>query len=167
MNKGSVTRLAAVGLMLFALAAYALEQNSAPKWAFHTFNFGSVGSPENSGVEILAYKYGDSKTPGTYDEGHALNWTNVSGKMPVGDYLHVKWRVLATDKIYEDKVDLKSRLPSNMEDKTIHFIVEGPKLSVYLISDKEGNARGAPDCPAHLYFHNKCTRIYPDHWSNF
>ncbi|HTR34995.1 MAG TPA: hypothetical protein VMH80_03785 [Bryobacteraceae bacterium] len=167
MKGSNATRLLAASLLLFALAAYAIEQTSAPRWAFHNFNFGSVGIPENTGVEILAYQYGDSKVPGTYEEGHNLRWTNVGGRMPVADFLYVKWRVLATGTVYENRVNLKRRLPSNMENKTIHFIVDGPKINVYLIINKEGNKPGSPDCPVHLYFHNKCTRIYPDHWSNF
>jgi hypothetical protein len=139
---------------------------SSPKWAFHSFEFGDFMGRDNQGIHVINFRYGDSTIHGTHSDGdHANQGTSVGGRMPVGDYLYVKWRVLATDKVYEDKVDLKSRLPSNMEDKTVYFMIKEQQLSVYVITE-HGHTSGQ-DCPVALYGDRGCTRIHPDHWSNF
>jgi len=165
-----------LSLILCVSNVWADEQKSMHRMANHSFNFGGVGIPENPGVRILNFQYGDSKTTGTYIEdawlatGHVGQGGGVSGTMPVGDFLYVKWQILTTSEVYEDRVDLKSRLPSEMDQKIIHFTIKGQQLNVYLI---EGNtsahfhASGAPDCPASSYGPFRCTRIYPDHWANF
>jgi hypothetical protein len=163
-------------LMLCTSQIGAASEKSGVKMANHAFDFGSAGIPDSPGIEILNFQYGDSKVTGTYVEdawlatGHVGQGGGVSGNMPVGDFLYVKWRVLATGKVYEDRVDLKGRLPSNMDHKIIHFAVKEQQLNIYLI---EGNtstqlhAPGRPDCPAASYEPYQCTRIYPDHWANF
>ena len=35
-------------------------------------------------------------------------------------------------KIYDDKVDLTSRLPADIEGLEIHFVIKGPHLYIYL-----------------------------------
>jgi hypothetical protein len=152
--------------LLYALTACA----TGPRMAHHEFSFGAIG--ENEGIEVLNYRYGDSKMPGTYEtpywlsKGHIGQGGGIHGTFPVGDSLYVKWRVKSTGKIYEETVDLKSRLPSDMNDKTVHFLINGSQLFVYLIS-KEGAAPGAPDCKASAYKDYKCTELYPEHWANF
>ncbi|HTR34994.1 MAG TPA: hypothetical protein VMH80_03780 [Bryobacteraceae bacterium] len=161
-------RLIVAGLMLTALTVYAVENKSGERWAHYTFEFGGRG--ENIGIEVLDWKFGDApfsfmRAP---NRGRIPQSDNVAGKMPLADSLYVKWRVLATGNVYEDKVNLKSRLPSNMEDKTIHFMVEGSHLNVYVIEDLQvPHARNAPDCLVADYRTCKCSRIYPDYWSNF
>ncbi len=160
-------RLIALGLTLAGLAVYAVEKHPGERWAHYTFEFDERG--EDTGIKVLDWKLGDAPLSFMHApiSGPVPQTDNATGKMPVADFLYFKWRVLSTGRIYEDKLDLRSRLPSDMNDKTLHFAVEGSQLIVYLIFNKEGNKPGSPDCPVHLYFHNKCTRIYPDHWSNF
>ncbi len=169
-----LARLILVTILLGGLAAYAVEMKSKPKLVDHAFEFGEYG--ENEGIEVLDYQYGDSKMVGTFIDnddrrnGRIGQGTGVHGGMPVGDFLYVKWKVLSTGKVYEDKVDLRKRLPTNMQDKIVHFEVKGPQLYVYLI---EGNnsahlhAPGAPDCQNRSYKVFKCTTLYPQHWTNF
>lgn len=164
-------RLVVAGLMLTALAVYAVEKNSGPRMAWHSFEFD--GYP---GIEILDWSYGDPKlsvihTPDSYrGEPHIPQGDKTGGKIVVGDYFYAKWRVNSTRKEYEEKVDLKSRLPSDMDDKIIKIVFEESHLHIYLV---EGNtaaqlhAKGAPDCPASVYEPFKCTEIYPKHWKNF
>lgn len=57
--------------------------------------------------------------------------------MPVGDSLYVKWRLEPDGKTYEDVVDLKSRLPRNIREHKIYFIVKGNQLFVYLITPEK------------------------------
>jgi hypothetical protein len=143
--------------------------------ASYSFEYGSVGVPENIGIAILDYKYGDSHKPGTYVEKERVAmgpvWQGGGGRgthawMPVGGSLYVKWRIISTGKVYEDTVDLTNRLPSDMENKTIHFLIKGPQLYVYLIST-QGHALRGPDCPVHTYSDYGCTELYPGHWKNF
>lgn len=168
--------IAALAVGLLALSVYAIEQKSGPRMAMYSFDFGSAGTSENTDVEILNYKYGDSHLPGTYVEdervatGHIQQRHGTYGRMPVDGSLYVKWRVVSTGKVYEETADLKGRLPSDMNGKIVHFTIVGSQLYVYVI---EGNnstqlhAKGAPDCPVPVYSDLKCSRIYPTHWTNF
>ncbi|SRR5579884_2525285 len=169
-----LARLILVTILLGGLAAYAVELKSKPKLVDHAFEFGDYG--ENKGIEILNYQYGDSGMPFTrpsdrwLKEGHIQQSAGIGGGMPVAEFLYVKWRVLATGKVYEDRVDLRKRLPTNMQDKIVHFEVKGPQLYVYLIEGNDSahlHARGAPDCQNRSYKDFKCTTLYPQHWTNF
>jgi len=167
-------QLVFAGFALVALAVYAVEQQSGPRTAIHSFDFGASG--ENQDIEVLNYQYGDSKMPETrppdypLQQGHIGQAAGISGEMPVADYLYVKWRVLSTGKEYEDRVDLRSRLPWNMKDKIVHFDIKGAQLYVYLIegnAPKDFHAEKEPNCPSSLYKDFKCTVLYPQLWTNF
>jgi len=166
MPKINLTRLIAASVMLIAVAACA----TGPKPVFHSFSYG--GSGEDRGVEILNYRYGDSKLPVTraddawLADGHIAQANGIGGLFPVGDSLYVKWRVISTGKVYEDTVDLKSRLPSDMDHKRIHFLIKGSQLYVYLIT-KHGHNPEGPDCPVYTYRDYGCALLYPEHWQNF
>jgi hypothetical protein len=139
----------------------------------HELNFGYKG--ENQNVEILNWQYGNSKLAFTHASkewlatGHIPQSWNATGTFPVADSLYVKWRVKSTGKVYEDTVDLKSRLPSNMNDKIVHFLVKDSRLYVYLIEGYYNyHASEASDCPVTaVYKPFKCTELYPEHWKNF
>jgi len=78
-----------------------------------------------------------------------------------GDFLYVKWRIKSTGQVYEDTVDLRRRLPADITDHRIHFIVKGPQLYVYLITPE----RRPPDMPPNgprPYQYLKTITIYPD-----
>lgn len=156
-----------VCLLLLALAACA----NTPKAVNHAFSFGSRG--DNQGIEVLNYRYGsDSKLMPTSPPdwalatGHIGQTTSMTGTFPPGDFLYVKWRIESTGAQYEDTVDLKSRLPSNIADQRIHFVIKGPQLYVYLISEQL-HAAGAPDCPVKTHHIFKCTTLYPERQANF
>ena len=169
MTINNLLRLIMVSLTLLALPACANEM----RMAHNGFSFGDYGGEENQDIEILNYRYGDDKTAPTRPSDDQLATGHIPQRMymgtfsPPGDSLYVKWRVLSTGKAYEDTVDLKSRLPSDMNNKEIHFLIKGPQLYVYLIWQKEGHTRGEPDCPARVSFDSKCAELYPDHWKNF
>jgi hypothetical protein len=77
------------------------------------------------------------------------------------DSLYVKWRVVAENKVYEDTVDLRKRLPQSIADCTILFVVSGTQLYVYLASPERRPADSPPNGPRR--FHDKkVTTIYPD-----
>ena len=121
---------------------------------------------DDQDAEVLDYRYGDSKLPvrapaAAVMEGKPLYQTNVHGPMLRGDFLYVKWRNKVTGQVYEDTVDLRRRLPLNITDDRIHFMIKGPQLYVYLISPKPR----PPDMPARgprMYRDLESTLIYPD-----
>jgi len=78
-----------------------------------------------------------------------------------GDFLYVKWRNKGTGQVYEDNVDLRQRLPANIVDHRIHFIIKGSKLYVYLISMKERRTSDVTPTGPEMYDHLKNIRIYP------
>lgn len=141
-----------------------------PRNVFHSFSFGGYG--DNQGIEILNYRYGESKLTATRPPdwslatGHIGQGANIGGAFPVGDSLYVKWRIDATGAVYDDTVDLRNRLPHDMTDQRIHFVIKGPQLYVYLISEQL-HAAGAPDCPVTVYRIFKCTSVYPERKANF
>ena len=140
-----------------------------PEVVNHSFGFDAlIDSP---GVRILNYRYGDSKFPGArYTEeeiklDRLAQRTGISGPMRRPDSLYVKWLVRSENKVYEDTVDLRKRLPRDITDLKVYFMVEGPQLYVYLIY------RGprAPDAPPNgpvTYRNLKVVTIYPDQSNN-
>jgi hypothetical protein len=52
--------------------------------------------------------------------------------MPVGEFLYVKWRIKATGEIFEDRVDLRERLPKNMTNHTLTFSIDEKQLHVFV-----------------------------------
>lgn len=158
-------------LMTTSLTACAKED----RVVFHSFDYNlSVDSP---GVELLGCRYGDNLGTATAQEiarGEksldTQKCTNITGKMPVEDYLTVKWRDKATQQVFEDRVDLKSRLPSpkEMRGTTIYFLIDDNKLFVYLVpyqdSEDKLNRRPAnklPNGPAG-YEYLEVRTLYPD-----
>ena len=153
------------GLMTFAIG-YALAACAAgPDVVNHTFEFNALR--DSPGIEILDHRYGDSKFPGASNPEHllklgeALQRTGITGEMNRPDRLYVKSRVMAENKVYEDTVDLRKRLPRNITDCTVYFMVEGPQLYVYLIHP-ERRPEGAPSSGPRQYRGRKVTTLYPD-----
>jgi hypothetical protein len=53
--------------------------------------------------------------------------------MPRGEFLYVKWRLKSSKEVYEDKVELGSRLPDDLTGYGLHFAVNGPQLYVFVV----------------------------------
>jgi hypothetical protein len=131
----------------------------------HSFEFDTLhDSPD---VDVLDYQYGSSRQVGTHPEkeavrlGESFHHWNTNGAMPRGEYLYVKWRIRGTGKIYEDKVDLKTRLPADIENLKIYFVVRGPQLYVYLIWPYDAKHEYPPE-PLKRFGRVKQEQIYPD-----
>jgi hypothetical protein len=148
----------------------------------HQFSFDSgIESPE---IEVLDYQYGKSKLPSANNpdylraDGQSLQGTNINGPMLRGDFLYVKWRIRSTGQIYEDRVDLRGRLPSELTGFHIHFVIRGAQLYIYLISPKRVTGRcpyttfeeatkliktrDPHDRALWMYCASEITQIYPD-----
>lgn len=155
---------------------------TGPRLVNHSFEFDAVwDSPE---AEVLDYRYGESKHPGArppdwaLQSGHVAQGTGVSGPMVVGDSLYVKWRIKTTGEVFQDTVDLRRRLPADIKDHKIRFVIKGAQLHVYLISERplvpnpcmlKGDPRKlarltdkADDIVFAMYCSRHITPIYPD-----
>lgn len=138
--KQSLTRwLAMLGLLL-ALTACA----STPRLVPHAFNFEGWNDGWAKQADLLEYAYGDAYAPvrdkSRDGSGIGYSW-GVNGPMPVGDFLYVKWRLKGTGEVLEDKVDLRHRLPRDMTDHELTFVIEGRQLYVYVVTPKRRMAQ--------------------------
>lgn len=141
----------------------------------HGFEFdANAESPE---IRVLAYQYGNSKNPGANDQedeqGRIGQQSGIHGEFLRGDFLYVKWKIRETGEILEDRVDLKSRLPRDIAKHTIHFVVDGRQLYVYLINWEDTKLESCrvwkgkklerrQDRIFRMYCANEITQVYPD-----
>lgn len=117
-----------------------------PQFAFHSFMYDpAVDMPQ---VELLDCLYGTglgAHTQQEVDAGQARRGECITGggSMPIGDFLYVKWRDKASGKEYEDRVDLRKRLPSpkEMDRTTIYFLIDENQLYVYLVPREEWDTK--------------------------
>lgn len=120
---------------------------TGPRTVLHSFEFHvNWDSPD---VELLDYRYGTSTQHGTFvpapslQSGRVPQSVGTRGDMIIGDFLYVKWKIKANGEIFKDTVDLRNRLPRDIYDHKIYFVIRGPQLYVYLVSPKE-NSPGTP-----------------------
>lgn len=119
---------------------------SEDRIVFHGFSYNpAVDSPD---IELLDCLYGETLGTHTAHEvqtGQARQGEcfNGAGKILLGDSLYVKWRDKNTQKVYEDRVDLRSRLPSpkEMHKQDIYFLIDNNQLYVYLIPDSDWDTK--------------------------
>jgi len=150
--------------MRLALAIIVASCASEPQIVDHSFGFDAlVDSP---GIRILDYRYGDSNAAGARNpdflvkEGRSLQRISVSGPMKRGDSLYVKWQILADGSVHQDTVDLSKRLPSDLTDWKVYFVVNGPQLYVYLVSRAPRPGDFPPNGPR-TYRDRKVLTVYP------
>lgn len=181
LSSGSLIRL----LKWAAISLYILSNiacTTTPALTNHTFEFDARW--DSPGIEVLNYRYGNTKQPGATPPEYMLKigktpqQIGISGDMLRGDDLYVKWRIKSSGEVYEDTVNLKDRLPNNITKHSIRFIVHGSQLYVYLITPekliknpcppKEQLCRIMdPSCPSadHRIFSGYCSRkiirLYP------
>lgn len=152
-----------LGALVLALSLVSCA--TSQELVFHSFGFNAMwDSPE---IEVLYYQYGNSKQPTartpewTIAENKMPQRTSMGGEILKGDFLIVKWRIRSTGETFEDTVDLRSRLPSNIKNHQIYFIAKGPQLYVYLITPERRTPEEPPNGPR-PYQHLRTITIYPD-----
>ena len=140
-------------------------------YPMHSFSFDT--DEDSPDAEVLDYEYGTSRQFGTHANkervamGQVFPAWNTSGHMPRGDTLTVKWRIKNPKNrmeyigYYEDKVDLRKRLPADITGLRVHFVVKGSQLYVYLISP-DLKLTSEPVGPVRMYPSQKQVQIYPD-----
>jgi hypothetical protein len=152
MHSSLVWRLPKQALKLLALIALLTGIASCaaigaePKLYFHSFSFNVINDAKKYGqpdVDVLDYTYGDSHQLGTRvskeerEMSSVFNLNAIAGPMPRGEFLYVKWRVKATGEVYEDRVDLRHRLPADVTNYGIRFLIDGAQLYVFALPPYE------------------------------
>ena len=134
-------------------ALWALAACTTGQVVDHAFTFDVLS--DSPGVELLDYRYGDSRFPAASNPAHhrekgtALQRINISGRMVRGDSLYVKWRSKATGQVFEETADLHHRLPSDISGHRLYFMIQADRLYVYLIppESKKRPAESPPNGP--------------------
>jgi len=126
-------------LALF-LAAAMVACATSPKLVIHGFSFDGWPDKWATTIDLLEYSYGDQYhmvRDKVRPEKERLGYSaGVSGLMPVGEFLYVKWRIKETGEVLEDRVDLRKRLAPNMFEHKVTFVIDGKQLYVYLVTPK-------------------------------
>jgi hypothetical protein len=136
--KSTTVRLVIWFALMTVIAAIAACANG-PHLIDHAFEFDA--RLDSKDVEVLNYRYGDylmTRAPSyQLQEGRIGQATGVNGPIPRGDILYVNWRIKSTGELYEDTIDLKRRLPSDIAGHIIYFVINGSQLYVYLITPEQ------------------------------
>lgn len=101
----------------------------------HGFEFNAhTDSPD---IEILNYEYSTRKPDRDQLLGVGGNrvpqGSHISGGFPRGDFVYMKWRVRSTGQVFEDRVDLRTRITGSIKDKKIYCVIDGGQLYILLI----------------------------------
>ena len=139
------TRWLALAGLLLAMAGCATGQSA--KLVNHSFGFDGGYDGWKQNIDLLEYSYGDQylMVRRKAAEGDTLGaQSGVSGPMPVGDFLYVRWRLKSSGEQIEQRVDLRDRLPKDMTDHELTFVLEGRQLFVYVVTPERKKAYGEP-----------------------
>lgn len=158
-------RVIAIAALASSLVACAV----GPRQVWQQFTFSGDFDGWDRTIDLLAYEYGtnDRMTKNSVDKPRGPVWkdgssiaptTNINGPMPVGEFLYVRWRVKATGQVYEERVDLRERLPADMKDHGLTFVIDGPQLYVYVITPRPKPYYKAP--PLNRSWHSKHNVTY-------
>jgi hypothetical protein len=118
---------------------------SGPRLVNHQFTFDGRNDGWITKVDLLEYSYGDKyrevrdslehRGDSLYKGSSSLSPSKgVRGPMPVGEFMYVKWRIKATGEVLEDRVDLRNRLPRDMKDQGVTFVIDGRQLYLYVVT---------------------------------
>ncbi|MBE0589903.1 MAG: hypothetical protein IH617_17885 [Hydrogenophaga sp.] len=139
---------------------------------WHKFAFDGWSDKWYPAHELLEYSYGDRYRmvrASVITPDHPINVgkdklppsTGVNGPMPVGEFLFVKWRIKATGEVVEDRVDLRQRLPKDMTDHGLTFVIEGKQLYVFVITPTVRNSDLPPNKKTSSSRYRETLEIYP------
>lgn len=151
--------------MALVIAAGLMGCAAGPKLVAHSFIFDGWNDGWASSIDLLEFQYGDE-----YKMVHRKSKDNlalgyrfgVSGDMPIGNFLRVRWRIKESSEIVQVEVDLRSRLPKQMHDHTVTFTIDGRRLYVYLVTPRKLNHwHGKPTSKTWLSEFYVCREIYP------
>ena len=101
----------------------------------HSFEFNA--HTDSPGIEVLDYEYSSRKpSKEAYLEvegNHVAQAEGITGGFPRGDFVYMKWRIRATGEVFEDRVDLRQRVPSDICNQRIYCVIDGKQLYVLMM----------------------------------
>lgn len=142
---------------------------TVPQASYHAFTFDGWFDKWATKIDLLAYDYGDPVNdrfglvhkkiePDEQTLGYSRG---VNANMPTPEFLYVKWRIKVTGEVVEDKVDLRGRLPADMFQHKVTFVIDDKQLYVYLVTPKPA-IKGAPELKTYLSKYDLTYEIYPN-----
>lgn len=153
-------------LLALCLATALTACASGPKLVAHGFSYSGWADSWATKVDLLEYSYGDQyqmvQRKVRPNEGTLGYSSGVNGSMPVGEFLHVKWRIKATGEIVEDRVDLRGRLAQNMTGHAVTFVIDERQLYVYLVTPQGKKTDAPPILKTHQSRYYVTFEIYPN-----
>ncbi len=120
--------------VLTACAGISVSSSGITRWAYYTMEFHRWDRPTTT---VIDYQYSaNGKVFVQWDRallaaGRYSGGGGRTGWYPIPDKLYVKWKLDATNEVFEETVDLRSRLPFQMEEKQLYFLVWDKELHVY------------------------------------
>ncbi len=159
-----VQNLTKIWLFPMLIVSCAILTACANQGVFHSFGFDM--RKDNQDADVLNYRYGTTKRsiqPEEYElkNGRPFYFQSMSGEMTRPDFLYVKWKSRSTGQVFEDTVDLNKRLPKDFENQEVYFMIGGPQLYIYLISNNPRPNEEKPVGP-HSARNFKTVMLYPD-----
>lgn len=153
-----------VGLLALCTGLWACA-GAGPRQPDHSFSYDGWFDGWAKQVDLLEYRYGNNErmtsstvNPGSTSIGYQ---SSVSGSMPIGEFLYVKWRIKATGEVLQDRVDLRPLLPWNMGKHTVTFVIDGRQLYVYLVTNQSKPYKSSPILKTYLSEYDVTYEIYP------
>jgi len=155
-----ILRFVLVPIAILAFGALA----ACTQGVHHSFSFSMTD--DNQDADVLNYRYGTSSRsvhPQEYElkNGRPFVYESVGGRLPRPDFLYVKWRNRSSGQVYEDTVDLRKRMPKDIEDHEVYFMIYGAQLYIYLIS-RDPLPEGWKAIGPGVARNSKTLLIYPD-----
>lgn len=154
-------------VLTVALLCVLLAGCTAPggKQVNHVFQYDGIFDKWAENVDLLEYQYGDqyqkTQRKAGPNESALGPRAGVIGSMPVGTFLYVKWRVKASGRTFEERVDLQALLPRELTDRRITFVIEGERLRVFLVTPRPKSASAPPVLATYLSRNLVTHEIYP------
>jgi hypothetical protein len=148
-------------IAVFALAGCA----TGARTSYHTFSFDGWNDNWAKTVDLLEYDYGGAHSMvqrKAESEENTLGYrTSINATMANGEYLYVKWRIKSTGEVIESRVDLRGRLPDNMFDQGVTFVIDEKQLYVYLITAEKKKYMSPPVLRTSRSNHYVSYEIFP------
>jgi hypothetical protein len=153
------------GLLLATLLGLA-GCATGPQMADHAFGFDGYADKWSNQADLLEYSYGDQyrmvRDKVEPPRERLKPQAGVSGSMPVGEFLYVKWRIKATGEVREDRVDLRPILPRDINDDELTFVIDGKQLYIYLATKEPYKSTWPPPLKTFLSATHATYEIYPN-----
>jgi hypothetical protein len=127
------TLIAWLAILVLTLSACAAPE----KTALHSLIY--VAAEDSPNQTLLAYRYGPADPARGWSVQEragslSLPRIGVSGYLPVPEVLYVKWRSNASGREHEQTIDLRGRLPADLDGRRIGFILDEGTASVWIES---------------------------------